>query len=230
MNLYSYVENNPLKYTDPSGKQLAQAAVVASFADPFTVFLAVGALTAAEVAAVRATQTQQPLDPGTFQTGTVQEPGRGFGFMLPPQQSPDEPPNGGGWWKGPGYVATGVLVAAETVHETYSGIKDTVTDWKRKLANYFNPGVAGTTAATINTGSPSGYYISRGASYIPTLTYPVSNNVYSSNLQARTQAVQQYNAGSGASAPQNQLWVTPNGAVITWGGTIVAPAPASGRK
>jgi hypothetical protein len=42
-NFYSYVQDNPLKYTDPDGKQLvAQAAVVASFTDPLTALIAVG--------------------------------------------------------------------------------------------------------------------------------------------------------------------------------------------
>jgi len=47
------------------------------------------------------------------------------------------------------------------------------------------------------------------------------NNVYSSGSQAITQAVQSYNASVGAIVPQDKLWVTPSGAVITWSGSIV---------
>jgi RHS repeat-associated protein len=49
----------------------------------------------------------------------------------------------------------------------------------------------------------------------------------SSSVQTRYQATQSYNAASGASSPQQQLWVTPNGAVVNWNGGLVAPAPSN---
>lgn len=54
----------------------------------------------------------------------------------------------------------------------------------------------------------------------------------SSSVQTRYQAVQNYNAATGATTPQQQLWTTPNGTVINWGGQITAPAPSnsSGNK
>jgi RHS repeat-associated protein len=51
----------------------------------------------------------------------------------------------------------------------------------------------------------------------------------SPSTQARYQATQSYNAATGASTPQQQLWVTPNGAVVNWGGQVVAPAPSSNK-
>lgn len=65
------------------------------------------------------------------------------------------------------------------------------------------------------------------------------NSFYSSGIQAviqaRQQAAQSYNAsigvstGGGGSMPgSNSLWVTPSGAVVTWGGSLVAgPAAQS---
>ena len=52
----------------------------------------------------------------------------------------------------------------------------------------------------------------------------------SSSVQTRVQATQAYNTASGASSPQQQLWVTPSGAVINWGGGVVAPAPSTNGK
>ena len=55
-------------------------------------------------------------------------------------------------------------------------------------------------------------------------------NVQTSNtIQSRTQAVSSLNAATGASTPQSQLWTTPSGAVVTWGGQLVA-GPVSGKK
>ena len=58
----------------------------------------------------------------------------------------------------------------------------------------------------------------------------LNTQLNSSSVQTRVQATQAYNVTSGASAPQQQLWVTPNGAVINWGGGIVAPAPSANSK
>ena len=49
----------------------------------------------------------------------------------------------------------------------------------------------------------------------------------SSSVQTRYQAVQSYNAATGATTPQQQLWTTPNGTVVNWGGQIIAPAPSN---
>jgi RHS repeat-associated protein len=51
---------------------------------------------------------------------------------------------------------------------------------------------------------------------------------FGSTQQSRSAAVQSLNSSSGASTPQSQLWVTPSGAVVTWGGTVVVgPPPVS---
>lgn len=52
-----------------------------------------------------------------------------------------------------------------------------------------------------------------------------SNYGSQSTSQSRYDAVMRFNASSGASSPQDQLWVTPSGAVVTWeGGVIVSPS------
>ena len=50
----------------------------------------------------------------------------------------------------------------------------------------------------------------------------LNSQLNSTSMQTRYQATQSYNAAAGASTPQNQLWVTPNGAVVNWGGQVVA--------
>ena len=97
------------------------------------------------------------------------------------------------------------------------------------LLNLFNLGVDNKGSVTISTGSPSGSYISSGSSYLSNLQYPISNNVFASSPQSRHQAVQRYNSSSGASSNENKLWVTPGGAVITWSGGVIAPAPRQKR-
>lgn len=61
------------------------------------------------------------------------------------------------------------------------------------------------------------------------------SNVFSSSISSRIEATKAFNSslggsgsGSGASAPSNNsLWVTPSGAVVTFGGTLVAPPPST---
>jgi RHS repeat-associated protein len=43
-----------------------------------------------------------------------------------------------------------------------------------------------------------------------------------STVQARVQAVNTYNAASGASSNQSKLWVTPSGAVVNWSGALIS--------
>ena len=40
-------------------------------------------------------------------------------------------------------------------------------------------------------------------------------------IQARQNFVQSYNASTNVSTPQSQLWVTPSGAVVNWGGQLI---------
>jgi RHS repeat-associated protein len=56
-----------------------------------------------------------------------------------------------------------------------------------------------------------------------------------STQQSRSAAVQSINTSSGASSPQSQLWVTPSGAVVTWGGNVIVgpmsmSTPSTSRK
>jgi RHS repeat-associated protein len=57
------------------------------------------------------------------------------------------------------------------------------------------------------------------------------NNLFSSTIQTRVVAAQNINSstglsGSGGGAPNNNsVWVTPSGAVVTFGGQLVAPPP-----
>ena len=61
-------------------------------------------------------------------------------------------------------------------------------------------------------------------------------NIFSNSMQARIDTAKTYNAssdssGSGGRSPSsNTLWVTPSGAVVTFGGQLVAPPPISTNK
>jgi RHS repeat-associated protein len=79
---------------------------------------------------------------------------------------------------------------------------------------------------------------------LPTMNFGGSNynygsvisNVFSSSIQSRMNATRAFNSslggsGSGGSAPSNNsLWVTPSGAVVTFGGQLVAPPPTTAQS
>jgi RHS repeat-associated protein len=176
LNFYSYVEDNPLKYTDPSGKQEAQAAIIATFADPVTALLAAGVLTIAEVGAIEEANGQPPFDPGSLKAETLAEPRRGF--TPTPIFNPEEPPNGGGWWKGVIYAAGGVASLVDIINQNVGGAKDFIDDWKKKVENIFAP--------SQNNGmnnSSSGSYIRTQTPYSSASQLPT--NIFSSNIQTR---------------------------------------------
>jgi RHS repeat-associated protein len=70
-----------------------------------------------------------------------------------------------------------------------------------------------------------------------TLNFGSFNNLFSGSVQTRQAAAQSINtstgnstsgSGGGGSAPSNNsLWITPSGAVVTFGGQLVAPPPAT---
>jgi RHS repeat-associated protein len=77
-----------------------------------------------------------------------------------------------------------------------------------------------------------------GVEYSAPFSVGVYGNLYSSNVQTRVTAAQTINTsagyvstsqtGSGGSGPSSDsLWVTPSGAVVTFGGNLVAPPPAT---
>jgi RHS repeat-associated protein len=69
-----------------------------------------------------------------------------------------------------------------------------------------------------------------------TLNFGSFNNLFSSSVQVRQTAAQSINTSSGNSTSgsdgggsgpsNNSLWITPSGAVVTFGGQLVAPPPA----
>jgi hypothetical protein len=62
------------------------------------------------------------------------------------------------------------------------------------------------------------------------------SNIFSSSIQARRDAANNLNSstgysGSGGSAPSNNsVWVTPSGAVVTFGGQLLVPPPQTGSS
>jgi RHS repeat-associated protein len=76
---------------------------------------------------------------------------------------------------------------------------------------------------------------------VPSMYQMFSTQINSSSVQDRYKAVQTYNVatgastgsggGGGGSAPSsNSLWVTPSGAVVTFGGQLVSAPPPSPKK
>jgi len=55
--------------------------------------------------------------------------------------------------------------------------------------------------------------------------YTYSSQLNSRSVETRYQATQSYNTATGATSNQAKLWTTPNGAVVSWDGQVVAPAP-----
>jgi hypothetical protein len=59
-------------------------------------------------------------------------------------------------------------------------------------------------------------------------TYQPSQ-AFSNSITIRQQAVQTYNAAVSGGA-SSQLYITPNGAVINWGGLVISSAPSSKKQ
>jgi len=86
------------------------------------------------------------------------------------------------------------------------------------------PPVGVSLVSTSNFSTPN-YVSNQFSSYSnPGLSFQNLNTV-----QSRTTAVSSFNSSSGASSPQSQLWVTPNGAVVNWGGSVISAAPSSNK-
>jgi RHS repeat-associated protein len=57
------------------------------------------------------------------------------------------------------------------------------------------------------------------------------SNLSSNSVQIRQSAVSSINTGSGVSSNSaSELWVTPNGAVVTWTGQVISSAPANSKQ
>jgi RHS repeat-associated protein len=103
--------------------------------------------------------------------------------------------------------------------------KDAVETYRdNPLFNYLQRNYVTSSASGQNGGLPLMNF--GGSNYGAALS-----NIFSASMDSRRQAANSYNVstgatGSGGSAPRNDsLYVTPSGAVVTFGGQLVAPPP-----
>jgi hypothetical protein len=88
------------------------------------------------------------------------------------------------------------------------------------LTSNIGPSFAGETVGAVNDAFQFGILLTQ------TLGVAASS-LYSNSIEARTTAATTFNSsigsGTGGSGPSNNsLWVTPSGAVVTWGGSLVS--------
>jgi hypothetical protein len=209
LNMYSYSRNNPLIYVDNSGDAATLAlAPVALVMSPWAVIAGVAALPAYLIgkSAIDYVGDKQRLENSREQVRRME------------QQR----------WAGE--VQT-IDTSKYGLGRPPSGFEDWNPNFKNKPSWMKIVGITGFIAGAIyELAEPIvGLFESQDGQN----DYQLHNQAYqayarqinSSSIQSRYQATQDYNTTSGANLNEDKLWVTPNGAVITWDGKVVAPAP-----
>jgi hypothetical protein len=202
MNAYSYSSDNPISYKDPDGKQLVPI-----------IFAAIAAYGYAQTAidAYDAYITDYKYS-NQFSKPEKMQSAANFGVDLFTMGVSSGA-------KKIGMEACGVSL---DVIGTASGVLQTLDGIKRKDQS-IQVTMPGTSGNNLNLPRFT------GGGYSNPSFYSFNSNVYSSSPQTRYNAVQTYNTSSGASSNESKLWVTPSGAVITWGDGVVVAAPSSKR-
>jgi RHS repeat-associated protein len=197
LNSYSYGRDNPITRKDLNGKQAVPA---------------VGVLVAPELAPV--------LVPAAIITTAVVGTYYATDYLLKN--------SGNGWGSRWGGTVPTLDPATMGFGSPPSGFED----WQPNLGGkppWMKIAAIGTFGTIIGAEFAKPLYelytslTTRG----PQAQQALNQQLNSSSVQTRQQATQAYNAATGASTPQQQLWVTPNGAVINWAGQVIAPAPSN---
>jgi RHS repeat-associated protein len=199
LNSYGYANDNPITGKDPNGRQATQAAQILMADTPLLLMPQTWPVTV-PIAIFAGGVIMYEGSSALFRQSGGREYGRldrGQGASFPGTPDPFDPfpPNLGP--KIPKWIGGSIVggIAAQVGTDILQPYFDRQRTWSNVMQN--KPGFA--------------------KSEFP--------NFFSSSNQTRAQAVNSFNSGSRASAPQDKLWVTPNGAVITWSGTVIAPAP-----
>lgn len=115
---------------------------------------------------------------------------------------------------------------ARTIPETIGGLGNvnfsnpsSALSWGTSFAWNVGPSLAGEYVGAFSDAIQLGGMISKSLGSAAT-------NLFSNSIQTRTSAVNSFNSsigGTGSSQPSNNsLWVTPSGAVVNWGGSLVS--------
>jgi hypothetical protein len=210
LNAYSYVDNDPLKYVDPDGKQLAAVPIILgavaiygyaqSAIDAYTLYVT-------NFQYASQFSTEEKISAATNVGVDLATSGISYGAKAFAN------------FKGLG-TSLDIVGAGSSILDTLKQAAERNVSFKKRDQSIQD--VLPIASSNVNRSAGSGGY-----SY--STPNSLNTNFFSSNTQTRYQAVQRYNTSGGYSAPQTQLWVTPNGAVVTWSGSVVAPAPSAKR-
>jgi hypothetical protein len=129
LNPYSYVDENPLKYTDPSGKCIEDACVLETFPfwAPYVVPLIVSGTTAAAEGGALLLRNSEEMKYQPFDT-------RRLVSMPEPSMTDPQLPNGGSGWKG-GLVVLGIVASAVAdIYDQYKKAKEFGEEFNREAS------------------------------------------------------------------------------------------------
>jgi RHS repeat-associated protein len=202
MNSYAYANDNPVTMKDPSGKFIWLALPI--------IFLGYDAL-------------QSLVDYYDYRNMNVT-----YNDFTTPEQKTETKVKLGfdaiTLATGQGLERAGLQISSLALDPMFAAKDAYDTRASNPLYNFFEQGHSG--------GGSTGQ--------MPMVNFGVSNfgaamsNVFSNSIQARIDATKSINSStgnssssSGGSGPSNNsLWVTPSGAVVTFGGQLVAPPPS----
>jgi len=201
-NSYSYGRGNPIVNRDPTGRCAWDACVIElSVTSPVWVpyVIAGGTLVVGWlIAAQKFTESVQPYD-SVYREAMLRRNSVNWGNGDGDNKGVPE------WLKTAGKVIGGLTIAIK-LYQTYNGIEDEEVE-----------------SGEVYPRSASG--VDRNINRL--IHGPLDQNARNIfnpvvTLQSRRQSVQDYNSGAGNSSPQSRLWVTPSGAVVTWGGELIS--------
>jgi hypothetical protein len=213
LNLYSYGRDNPLKYTDPSGRQFVVPAVLAAIAvynyaqsaiDAYTLYVT-------NVEYPAEFTTAEKMEAATNAGIDVTTTGLSAGLRAYAQ------------FAGLG-TSLDLIGAGSSIFGTLQNLLSNTSIRKKDLSPQGSLPTTPNATYSSAGGNPASF---RTSNDYHASSYTSQTSFSSSNVQTRYQAVQRYNVAGGNTSPQNQLYVTPNGAVITWSGTVVSSAPST---
>jgi RHS repeat-associated protein len=215
-NSYGYANDNPITGKDPNGRGLediiAEAAISASeMADRF-IDEAVSEVETYSKAGSNGQSATQEVMPNFFRIPSPETLQASLGLQEPIETAPIT------WRVNTPLIFSGSLSAAllwliGDQRETYRDFVGEIQPFKG-LASY-------SAGSVTNKNTP--------IIYSPQFNQSVQAIQNGTTVQARASAVNNFNAATGAAAPQSKLWVTPSGAVVTWGGQVVS-GPISNQK
>jgi hypothetical protein len=210
LNAYSYAEDSPVVKKDPNGKQVWEEVLGG---------VLIGSVIAEEAAPTIESIESEMAPTLSESTEATQASGSFYGLPSPesfqesigwPSSEPSE------FTSIPWKVNTPLLTAGSisslllwALYDFYDPIQQEYGDTRS---------LTGSTQNLMTQPLVSNY----AQSYSQVFEQNVQEIQNSTTLQSRSSAVSSVNASSDSTSNQSKLWVTPSGAVVTWGGQLVA--------